>query len=377
MTSEVAPTIQSAAVDARTAGLIYVNDQDPGIHRVKRGSGFGYKGPDGGTIRDRQVRKRIRSIAIPPAWTDVWISKSANGHIQATGRDARGRKQYRYHADFRSLRETTKYDHMIDFAASIRRVRTSVKRDMKRRGLPRTKVVATVVYLLDKTLIRIGNASYARENRSYGLTTLRDRHVAIDGGELRFTFTGKSGKTWQGRMRDPPVARIVRSCQELPGQQLFQFIDDAGEQQSVGSTDINEYLRETTGMDVTAKDFRTWAGTVLAAMALHEEGACDNQTTAQANLREAIEQVAARLGNTPTICRKCYVHPAIIESYLDGSLRLTVNRRGKSASPTTLPEEAAVLSCGGIKGKPGAVRQADRHLNQSAILADVSRGHSH
>jgi DNA topoisomerase-1 len=335
----------AAADDARAAGLIYVNDADPGIRRVKRGAVFGYVDAAGKTIRDRDVLKRIRAIAIPPAWTEVWIAPSPRGHIQATGRDARGRKQYRYHGGFRASREETKYQHIFAFAGALRKLRLRVKRDMARRGLPREKVIATVVHLLDTTLIRVGNASYARENRSYGLTTLRDKHVAVNGAELRFAFMGKSGKTWQLRVRDRRVARIVKSCQELPGQHLFQYLDETGMRQSVGSSDVNAYLREATGMDVTAKDFRTFAGTVLAAAALSAYQPFDTAALAKANLREAIEQVADRLGNTPTICRKCYIHPAIAEAYLEGSLTLQLTAASANGTSAALrPDEKAVLA---------------------------------
>lgn len=328
---------------AREVGLIYVSDQDPGIRRVKRGSGFGYLAADGTRVRDAKLLKRIRGIGIPPAWTDVWICPSANGHIQATGRDARGRKQYRYHDEFRQVREATKFDRLIDFAQALKKIRAAVKRDMKRRGLPREKVVATIVHLLDSTLIRVGNASYARENGSFGLTTLRDRHVAINGSEVRFGFVGKSGRRWQATVRDRRLARIVRSCQELPGQHLFQYIGEDGEQHSVGSGDVNEYLREATAMDVTAKDFRTWNGTLLAAVALCTFGECDDRATAKANIREAIDLVAKSLGNTPTICRKCYVHPAVLDAYLTGDLGLRTTHPRSPRKDRLRAEEAAVI----------------------------------
>ena len=345
MFTETGTILQAAADEAKAAGLTYVNDADPGFRRVKRGAGLAYLDRDGKTIRDRGVLGRIRGIAIPPAWIDVWIAPSARGHIQATGRDARGRKQYRYHADFRASREETKYEHIFAFADALRMIRRRVKRDMARHGLPRDKVIAAVVHLLDTTLIRVGNASYVRENHSYGLTTLRDKHVAVNGAEMRFAFLGKSGKTWQLKMRDRRVARIVKSCQELPGQHLFQYLDESGERQSIGSSDVNAYLREATEMEVTAKDFRTWAGTVLAATALAAYEPFDTQTLAKANLREAIEQVADRLGNTPTICRKCYIHPAIAAAYLEGALTLQVKNGASDESSAALhPNEKAVLA---------------------------------
>lgn len=354
----------SAVEDARAAGLVYRGDDTVGLRRVKRGTGFAYVDAAKRRVRDPATLKRIRRIVIPPAWTDVWISPIANGHLQATGRDARGRKQYRYHDDFRAQRDGTKYDHIFAFAGALKKIRAQVTRDMALRGLARQKVVATVVYLLDTTLIRVGNAAYARENQSFGLTTLRDRHVAISGQEMRFAFKGKSGKTWQLKMRDRRVARIVKSCQDLPGQHLFQYLDEDGTVQSVGSSDVNDYLRQTTGMDVTAKDFRTWAGTVLAAMALSEFETFDSAAAAKANVRAAIEQVASRLGNTPTVCRKCYVHPGILESYLGGELLLqirnAVDRELRDGLSTLRPEEAAVLAFLRARLKRAASRKPSR-----------------
>lgn len=334
--------------DAGRAGLTYVGDQDAGIRRVVRGKGFAYVDPRGRVVRAKETKARIRRLAIPPAWTDVWICPDADGHIQATGRDARGRKQYRYHPDFMKARDATKYERILDFAHALPAIRRRVARDMARRGLPFEKVVATVVHLLDSTLIRVGNADYARQNGSFGLTTLRDRHVAVERGALRFEFKGKSGKTWRLRLSDRRAARIVKSCQDLPGQHLFQFIDVDGSRRAVGSADVNRWLRDVSGRDITAKDFRTWAGTVLAAIALREFQAFDGAATAKANVREAIERVARRLGNTPTICRKCYVHPEILESYLDGALALEVERRADDALRGDLrdlkPEEIAVIA---------------------------------
>ena len=278
----------------------------------------------------------------------MWICPHANGHLQATGRDARGRKQYRYHERFREVRESTKYEHMLDFARSLPALRSRVAQDMARRGLPREKVLATIVHLLETTLIRVGNDDYARSNRSYGLTTLRDSHVKVDGSELRFQFKGKSGKTWKLRIGNRRVAKIVRACQELPGQELFQYRDEDGAVRDVGSADVNAYLREITGGDITAKDFRTWAGTVMAALALQEFERFDSQAAARKNLRSAIERVAARLGNTPTICRKCYVHPEVLSAYAEGELLLEmrdeVQAELRDELPQLSPEEAAVLS---------------------------------
>ncbi|WP_418317623.1 DNA topoisomerase IB [Piscinibacter sakaiensis] len=333
---------------AEAAGLRYVSDERPGISRRRSGSGFSYRRANGQPVDDDATLARIRKLAIPPAWTEVWICPHANGHLQATGRDARGRKQYRYHERFREVRESTKYEHMLEFARSLPALRARVAKDMARRGLPREKVLATIVHLLETTLIRVGNDDYARSNRSYGLTTLRHSHVKVDGSELRFQFKGKSGKLWKLRIGNRRVAKIVRACQELPGQELFQYLDEDGEVRDVGSAEVNDYLREITGSDITAKDFRTWAGTVMAALALQEFERFDSEAAAKKNLRDAIERVAARLGNTPTICRKCYVHPEILSAYADGELLLEmrdeVRAELRDDLPQLSPEEAAVLS---------------------------------
>jgi DNA topoisomerase I len=333
---------------AETAGLTYVSDEAPGIRRRKSGKGFTYTKPDGAKVTDKATLARIRSLAIPPAYTDVWICARANGHIQATGRDAKGRKQYRYHPAFREVRESTKYEHMLEFARGLPAIRKTIDEHMSLRGLPREKVLATVVHLLENTLIRVGNSDYVKQNKSYGLTTLRDPHVKVEGGELRFQFKGKSGKTWKLQVKDRRIARIVKACQDLPGQDLFQYIDENGEQLSITSADVNAYLKEITGREITAKDFRTWAGTVLAALALSEFEEFDNQAKAKKNIREAIEKVASRLGNTPSICRKCYVHPEVFACYLDGGLLLDVKQRIETQLREDLsslkPEEAAVLS---------------------------------
>lgn len=305
---------------AKAAGLVYVSDETPGISRKRAGKGWTFLRPDGGVIKDYWEKKRIEKIGVPPAYTQVWICPRENGHIQATGRDARGRKQYRYHPKWTEARDETKYEKMVAFGRLLPALRRRVADDMRRKGLPREKVLATIVALLDKTLIRIGNEDYARENKSFGLTTLRNRHLDVEGSTLRFEFKGKSGKSWSLSLRDRRVARIVRSIQDLPGQQLFQYLDADGARQPVDSADVNDYLREATGEDVTAKDFRTWAGTVLAAMALSEFEAVDSAARAKKNVKAAIESVAKKLGNTPTICRKCYVHPRVVSSYLDGQL---------------------------------------------------------
>ncbi len=308
-------------MDGRTeAGLRYVSDDEPGIARRKHGKGFSYRSADGQPVSDAKTLARIRSLAIPPAYRDVWICADPDGHIQATGRDARGRKQYRYHPRFRALRDSTKFDHILEFAAALPAIRARIDADMKRRGLAREKVLGTVVHLLETTLIRVGNADYARQNKSFGLTTLRGRHVAIDGSEIRFQFKGKSGKQWRLKVRDRRIARIVRQIQDLPGQNLFQYLDEDGNRRAVTSGDVNAYLKDISGQEVTAKDFRTWNGTVLAAMALTARDEAGSPTEAQRHVREVVDTVARTLGNTPTICRKCYIHPDIIAGYLDGSL---------------------------------------------------------
>jgi DNA topoisomerase-1 len=332
---------------AETAGLRYVSDDKPGIRRKRSGTGFRYETAQGGKP-DTTALERIKALAIPPAWTDVWICPKTTGHIQATGRDARGRKQYRYHARFREVRESTKYHHMLAFAESLPAIRSKVQEHLSQRGLTREKVLATVVHLLEATLIRVGSDEYARTNKSYGLTTLKNRHVDVDGSALRFNFKGKSGKVWKLNVRNRRIAKVIRTCQDLPGQELFQYIDDEGEPRDVTSSDVNDYLREISGEDITAKDFRTWHGTVLAAMALQEFEKFDSEAGAKRNIRDAIQAVAARLGNTPTICRKCYIHPEIITTYVEGSLLLEVKGKVEEELRHDLaslkPEEAAVLS---------------------------------
>ncbi len=360
---------ESAAV---SAGLRYVADAHPGLRRRRSGQGFGYRRPDGSRLSDRATLKRIRALAIPPAWTDVWICPFGDGHLQATGRDARGRKQYRYHPRFRDVRDNTKYEHVVAFADALPTLRAKVSAHMALPGLPREKVVATVVHLLDKTLIRVGNDDYARQNKSYGLTTLKSRHVEVEGSEIRFRFTGKSGKQWSLKIKDRRIAKIIRACQELPGQELLQYRGEDGSIQDVTSNDVNTYLREMTGQDITAKDFRTWAGTVLAAIALKEVESFDSAAQAKRNLRAAIEQVAARLGNTPTICRKCYVHPEVLNAYLDGTLVLQITAKVEAMLRDDLtglePEEAAVLVM--LRAR---LKSAAKARNSAAILRPQAR----
>jgi DNA topoisomerase-1 len=333
---------------AEGAGLVYVHDDEPGITRRRAGKGWSFRKPDGSAVKDLAEIARIRKLAIPPAYTDVWICPDPRGHIQATGRDAKGRKQYRYHQAFREVRDGAKYEHVTAFAEALPIIRATVKQHMALQGLVRNKVLATVVYLLETTLIRVGNEDYAKQNESYGLTTLRGPHVDVHGADLRFEFKGKSNKVWKLKLHDRRVAKIVKACHDLPGQQLFQYVDHEGQRHGVTSHDVNDYLREITGRDITAKDFRTWAGTVLAALALSEFGAIDTEAKAKKNVRAAIERVSARLGNTATICRKCYVHPTIVNSYMSGELLLEIKQEVdtelRENLPQLKPEEAAVLA---------------------------------
>jgi DNA topoisomerase-1 len=330
---------------AQAAGLRYVSDSMAGIRRVRSGKGFRYVGPDGRAIRDRNVLNRIRSLAIPPAYRDVWICSNPNGHIQATGRDARGRKQYRYHPRWRAVRDETKFGRMLDFSSALPRIRRRVERDLARSGLPREKVLATVVRLLECTGIRVGNEEYARDNGSYGLTTLRDDHVEISGSTLRFQFRGKSGKTHEVALSDPRLARIVRRCQALPGEELFQYVDEMGEQQTIGSGDVNDYLREISGEEFTAKDFRTWWGTILALAALRTTDPPASEREAKSTIIKVIDQVASLLNNTRAVCRKYYVHPAVVQSFSEGSLvEALAAQTGNGNGPAGLgPEERDLI----------------------------------
>jgi DNA topoisomerase-1 len=332
---------------AEDAGLRYVTDDQPGYTRKKRAGKFIYLNTEGKEIRDEARVLRLKRLAIPPAYTEVWVCPSPNGHIQATGRDDRGRKQYRYHDRWREVRDENKYEKMMVFAKTLPKIRRRISRDLKRRGLPREKVLATVVQLLERTFIRVGNEEYAKENRSFGLTTMRNRHVAVRGSKLRFRFCGKSGKEHDIDLEDGRVARIIKKLQELPGQELFQYLDDKGERHKVASDDVNQYLRELAHDDFTAKDFRTWAGTVLAAMALKAQEPFENKSEAKKNVKSAIAAVARMLGNTSAICRKCYIHPAILETYFDGTLveglKETTERTVLASLGNLRSEEAAVL----------------------------------
>lgn len=314
---------------AKDAGLRYVSDLQPGIVRKRSGKGFRYIGPDGAPVRDREVLARIKSLAIPPAWTDVWICPNPRGHLQATGRDAKKRKQSRYHPRWREVRDETKYERMLIFGAALPAIRERVEHDLALPDLPRQKVLATIVRLMETTLIRVGNTEYARANHSYGLTTMRGRHVHVDGSTITFRFQGKSGVRHTIDTNDRRLAKIIQRCQDIPGYELFQYVDGNGEHHTIDSIDVNEYLREISGQDFTAKDFRTWAGTVLACMALRELESFDSETQAKKNIVQAIQTVAERLGNTASVCRKCYVHPAVLECYLSGSMAKTFKRHVK------------------------------------------------
>ena len=333
---------------AKAAGLRYVNDTMPGFRREKKGEEFVYIGLDGQPITDEATVSRIRQLGIPPAYTDVWICPRPNGHLQATGRDARSRKQYRYHPRWRSVRDETKYDRMLAFGAALPAIRAQVDKDLALRGLPRRKVLATVIRLLETTLIRIGNVEYAKTNKSFGLTTMRDRHVTVEGATISFSFRGKSGKDWSLSIKDRRLAHIVKSCRDIPGYELFQYLDESDQRQTIDSADVNEYLKELTNQDFSAKDFRTWAGTVLAALALQEFKVFDKETEAKKNVVNAIKSVSEQLGNTPSICRKCYIHPAVIDAYLEGTMLESLQQITSQELIDNLhdlkPEEAAVMT---------------------------------
>jgi DNA topoisomerase I len=317
------PPVEAALdpeVAAEHAQLRYVDDSAPGITRNKARNGFDYRLPDGALVRDIDTLKRIRSLAIPPAWANVWICLHSNGHLQATGRDARGRKQYRYHPRWREVRDEAKYSKLLVFTHVLPQLRARMEEDLKQPGLQRERVLAAIVRLMELTFFRIGNSEYAKSNKSFGLTTLRDRHVAIEGSRIHIGFRGKSGKHHETDINDRRLARIVKGCRDLPGYELFQYVDDDGERHTVGSAEVNEYLREITGEEITAKDFRTWAGTQLAAEALREFEAFDTEAERKRAVVRAVEKVAKHLGNTPTICRRCYIHPAVLEGYLDGTM---------------------------------------------------------
>ena len=353
--SRIVPTKKTPEVEyvkddpletAREAGLRYVSADSPGIRRRKSGKGFSYIAPDGSVVRDKKTLARIRALAIPPAYSEVWICAQANGHLQAVGTDARGRKQSRYHARWREARDENKYARMMQFGAALPAIRAKTKEHLALAGMPRQKVLATVVQLLEKTLIRVGNEEYARTNKSHGLTTMRNRHVAVEKNHVTFSFKGKSGVRHAIDLEDRRLARVLEKLTDLPGQELFQWLDSDGQTHAINSHDVNAYLKEISGADFTAKDFRTWAGTVLASLALQEFEKFDSQTQAKKNIVAAIEGVSKKLGNTPSVCRKCYVHPAVMDSYLDGSLVATIKQNAEEMLKhwqDLQPEEAAVM----------------------------------
>ena len=329
-------------------GLRYVSDRSPGYSRARRKAGFVYYDTGGKRIVNLQILRRIKAIGVPPAYESVWICPSPNGHLQATGVDARGRKQYRYHVRWRELRDQNKYSHVLAFAEALPALRARVASDMGKPGMPREKVIATIVSLLEKTLIRVGNAEYASQNQSYGLTTMRRRHVSIARGGLLFQFVGKSGKTWKLQVHDKRVVAVVKRCAEIPGHDLFKYLDEEGMPHTVDSSDVNGYIKDATGQDFSAKDFRTWAGTVLAAMALREFAIYDSHAQAKRNVVAAIEKVSRALGNTPTICRKCYIHPEVLTAYLSGDLAATIDEEIDSELKTRFaelnPDELLVMA---------------------------------
>lgn len=333
---------------AQAAGLRYVTDAKPGIRRIRCGKGFRYTAPDGSAIHDEDILRRIRSLVIPPAWSGVWICPIQNGHLQATGRDARGRKQSRYHPRWREVRDETKYERMLQFAQTLPAIRARVKEDLALPGLPREKVLATIVSLMEQTHIRVGNHEYAKENGSYGLTTLHNKHVEVKGSQVTFSFQGKSKVHHTVSLHDRRLARIVKQCEDLPGYELFQYLDEGGERHAIDSADVNEYLRKITGQHFTAKDFRTWAGSVLACDLLRGMGAFESATQAKKNVVAAIKSVSLKLGNTPAVCRKCYVHPAVLEAYLGG---ITIEE-----AKAELDEE--------IAAEAGTLRKEERTLLQ-------------
>jgi DNA topoisomerase-1 len=326
--------------DAKEAGLRHLAAEDLSIRRIRSGAGFSYRSAAGVAVSDAATLKRIRALAIPPAWRDVRISGHHNAHLQAIGYDARGRRQYRHHPRWRAVRDANKFEHLVAFAEALPRLRDRVERDIASPGLGRDRVLATVVRLLETTMIRVGNESYARQNKSHGLASLASRHVAVRGAELMFHFKGKGGKEWRIDVADRRLAKIVGSCRELPGQHLFQYVDEAGERHPIGSADVNAYLKEASGRDISAKDFRTWWGTVYAAVAL-QAAAEHEETPSKATLKRVIEEVSRQLGNTPAICLKCYVHPDVVGAYHAGALAL---RPPRTAPRTGLsPEERSVL----------------------------------
>jgi DNA topoisomerase-1 len=337
---------RDAVNSAQAASLVYCSDIEPGIRRRRMGKHFRYTDPQGRTITDRAILDRIKGLAVPPAWSDVWISPSPEGHIQATGRDDRGRKQYRYHSRWIACRDEVKYSSLTGFAHALPRLRRRIAADLRKRGLPRERVLASIVWLLDNTLIRVGNAAYARENNSFGLTTLRDRHVTVEGSALRFAFRGKSGKEWKLRINDRRIVKIVKGSQDLPGQHLFQYLNGDGSRTAVSSQDVNGYIRSAAQADFTSKHFRTWGGTILAAQLLATTETPQTKRGTALVMNRAIDEVAAQLGNTRAVCRKCYIHPLVLDAWQAGRLadELAVVRHRLRKAPRGLHvEEALVL----------------------------------
>lgn len=331
-------------VELKAVGLVYVSEADPGIAREGIAPDFFYRDSGGLPVRDWETLKRIRSLAIPPAYTEVWICSLANGHLQATGRDRRGRKQYRYHPRWREIRDESKFERMSAFARALPIIRQRTDEDLALRGLPKAKVIATVIRLLETTLIRVGNARYAAANKSFGLTTLRKRHADVEGSDIKFDFRAKSGKHHKIGLRDRRLARIVRSCQDLPGHHLFQYFDELGERHPIDSDDVNGYLQETTGQAFTAKDFRTWAGTLLAARALSGQPPAESETSAKRLVTDCVKAVAKELGNTAAVCRKCYIHPLVITAYLEGKLAPYFEPGAQKDLEGLTADEASILA---------------------------------
>jgi DNA topoisomerase-1 len=341
-------TIDTAEEAARRAGLRYVSDEEPGYRRRRQGRGFAYLDVEGNYVKDEGLRERFDNLIIPPAWTDVWICADEKGHIQATGRDDAGRKQYIYHPHWEEVRNEAKFNRLIPFADVLPQIRAQVDQDMRRRGMPRQKVLAIVVRLLEETRIRIGNLEYARRNGSYGLTTMENEHIEINGSRLHFSFTGKSGIEHSVDLYDRRLARHLKLCQEFPGQELFQYLDEEGNRRAIDSGDVNDYLREITGQNFTAKDFRTWAGTVLALDELYERGEAEDEKRAERQIVDAVKAVAEGLGNTPQVCRAYYIHPAILDAYRTGDLFVAVSAAAAHAATedehALSPDEEAVLA---------------------------------
>jgi len=360
--AKIIPFPKDPVVSAEIAGLRYVRDNEPGIKRAKSGDSFEYLDPKGTRITDEKTLKRIASLVIPPAWTDVWICATGDGHLQAVGRDAKGRKQYRYHPAYRHQRDQTKYSRLLAFGKALPGIRKRVEDDLNLPGLPRNKVLAAVVKLLESTCMRIGNDEYKEQNKSYGLTTLQDRHVKVEGGRMHFKFRGKSGQQQDIRLEDPRLAKIVKKCRDIPGYELFQYYDDDGNVCDVTSSDVNNYIKEIAGEDFTAKDFRTWGGTGWAALVFEQLGPAETQTDAKKRIVEAIKEVSGKLGNRPATCRKYYVHPAILDAYSDGSLFDSL----KKCTSGGRQEECVMQVVSSYAEK--LARQAEEAKDYSAVL---------